>query len=53
MPVIYVAFDLLAFGAGGGAASSRLLRVPLRERRARLDALRPAGRAGHGHCPTC
>lgn len=45
VPVIYVAFDLIAIGAGeaGGAigeAVEPLLRVPLRERRARLEALR-------------
>jgi DNA ligase-1 len=40
VPVIYVAFDLLAHGAGRGATVEPLLRLPLRERRARLDALR-------------
>ena len=39
VPVIYVAFDLLALGAAGGAIEP-LLRQPLRDRRARLDALR-------------
>jgi DNA ligase-1 len=43
VPVIYVAFDLLALGAGDDADGDRtvepLLREPLRERRTRLDAL--------------
>jgi DNA ligase 1 len=39
VPVIYVAFDALALGAGDGAPVEPLLRTPLRERRARLDAL--------------
>ncbi len=43
VPVIYVAFDLLALGAGddpdGDATVEPLLREPLRERRRRLDAL--------------
>ena len=39
IPVIYVAFDALALGAGDGAPVEPLLRVPLRDRRARLDAL--------------
>jgi DNA ligase-1 len=43
VPVIYVAFDLLALGAGDDADGDRtvepLLREPLRERRLRLDAL--------------
>ncbi len=43
VPVIYVAFDLLAAGAGDDDAGDRtvepLLREPLRARRARLDAL--------------
>ncbi|MFP5341717.1 MAG: ATP-dependent DNA ligase [Candidatus Limnocylindria bacterium] len=46
VPVIYVAFDLLAVGGGrAGADADRdgavepLLRLPLRERRRRLDAL--------------
>lgn len=38
VPVIYVAFDALAVGAGGGAVEP-LLRLTLRERRERLDAL--------------
>ncbi len=39
VPVIYVAFDLLAYGPGAGAPVEPLLREALRERRARLDAL--------------
>ncbi len=39
VPVIYVAFDALALGAGKDAPVEPLLREPLRERRARLDAL--------------
>ncbi len=43
VPVIYVAFDLLALGAGndpaGDVTVESLLREPLRERRRRLDAL--------------
>jgi DNA ligase-1 len=39
VPVIYVAFDALALGPGGGAPIEALLREPLRDRRARLDAL--------------
>jgi DNA ligase-1 len=39
VPVIYVAFDALALGPGRGAPVEALLRVPLRERRERLDAL--------------
>jgi len=46
VPVIYVAFDLLALGVGTGGADpdhdgivEPLLRVTLRERRARLDVL--------------
>ena len=39
VPVIYVAFDVLAEGPGGGAAVEPLLRLGLRERRQRLDAL--------------
>lgn len=38
VPVIYVAFDALALG-DGSAPVEPLLRSPLRERRARLDAL--------------
>jgi DNA ligase-1 len=39
VPVIYVAFDALALGPGGGRPIEPLLRQPLAERRARLDAL--------------
>jgi ATP-dependent DNA ligase len=39
VPVIYVAFDALALGPGEGKAVEALLRMPLRERRGRLDAL--------------
>jgi DNA ligase-1 len=43
IPVIFVAFDLLALGAGDDAAGDDtlepLLRVPLAERRARLDGI--------------
>ena len=39
VPVIYVAFDLLAVGPGDGAAVEPTLRLPLRERRERLDAM--------------
>ena len=46
VPVIFVAFDLLAFGPGAGAAVEPLLRLPLRERRARLDDLRLAAQPG-------
>ena len=52
IPVIYVAFDLLALGPGdddaGDATVEPLLREPLRARRDRLDALDLplAGRAG-------
>ena len=38
VPVIYVGFDVLALG-DGAAAPEPLLRLPLRERRARLEAL--------------
>jgi len=38
-PVIYVAFDALALGAGRGAPVEPLLRRPLHERRALLDGL--------------
>ena len=46
VPVIFVAFDVLAIGPGGGAAVEPLLRLPLRERRSRLDALGLADAAG-------
>jgi DNA ligase-1 len=39
VPVIYVAFDLLAVGRGGGDRVEPLLRLSLRERRAQLDEL--------------
>ncbi len=39
VPVIYVAFDALALGSGDGAPVEPLLRAPLVERRARLDAI--------------
>ena len=39
VPVIYVAFDVLALGAGGDSSVEVLLRAPLSARRARLDAL--------------
>jgi ATP-dependent DNA ligase len=39
IPVIFVAFDLLAVGPGSGAPVEPLLRTPLSERRSRLDAL--------------
>jgi DNA ligase-1 len=40
IPVIYVAFDVLAVGPGDGAAVEPLLRSPLVERRAALDGLK-------------
>ena len=40
VPVIYVAFDVLAHGAGDGARVEPTLTLPLHERRARLDSLR-------------
>ena len=50
-PVIYVAFDALALGAGRGAPVEPLLRRPLHERRALLDGLQlprqPAFGASH------
>jgi DNA ligase-1 len=39
IPVIYVAFDVLAHGPGRGKAVEPLLRLGLRARRKRLDAL--------------
>ena len=39
VPVIFVAFDVLALGAGGDAPVEALLRAPLSARRARLDEL--------------
>ena len=40
IPVIYVAFDLLAHGAGKGGRVEPTLTLALQERRARLDAMR-------------
>ncbi|MFI5255431.1 MAG: ATP-dependent DNA ligase [Candidatus Limnocylindrales bacterium] len=48
VPCIFVAFDALALGPGGGAPVEPLLRLPLRDRRARLDALGLAGHPGFG-----
>ena len=39
VPVIYVAFDALALGEAGVSSVEPLLRLPLRERRVRLEAL--------------
>jgi len=39
VPVIYVAFDALGLGPGGDGAVEPLLRVPLEDRRRRLEAL--------------
>jgi DNA ligase-1 len=39
IPVIFVAFDALALGSGDGEPVEPLLRLPLTERRRRLDAL--------------
>ncbi len=39
VPVVFVAFDALGIGPGGGAPVEPLLLVPLAERRARLEAL--------------
>ena len=39
VPVIYVAFDVLGIGHGDGAPVEPMLRTPLDERRARLEAL--------------
>ncbi|MGH2467898.1 MAG: hypothetical protein ACRDGL_09245, partial [Candidatus Limnocylindrales bacterium] len=47
-PVIFVCFDLLAWGAGAGAAVEPLLRLPLRTRRDRLEALDLTRRPGFG-----
>ena len=46
-PVIFVAFDLLASGAGA-ATPEPLLRAPLRERRERLEGLGLGERPGFG-----
>ncbi|MBA3778859.1 MAG: ATP-dependent DNA ligase [Chloroflexi bacterium] len=59
VPVIFVAFDLLGFGQGSADAAltgaetgsgrvEPLLRLPLRERRDRLDALQLTEREGFG-----
>jgi DNA ligase-1 len=48
VPVIFVAFDLLAFGPGDGRPVAPLLRLTLRERRARLDTLGLATTLGFG-----
>jgi ATP-dependent DNA ligase len=48
IPVIFVGFDLLAYGSGSQARVEPLLRLSLRERRARLDALDLADRPGFG-----
>lgn len=40
VPVVYVAFDLLAHGDGNGTRVEPTLTLPLRERRTRLDAMR-------------
>jgi DNA ligase 1 len=48
IPVIFVAFDALALGVGGEASIEPLVRLPLAERRARLDALGLADVAGFG-----
>jgi ATP-dependent DNA ligase len=39
VPVVFVAFDVLALGPGKGAPVEPLLRLPLAERRARLDGI--------------
>ena len=39
VPVIYVAFDVLGLGGGGGAPVAALLREPLEDRRRRLEGL--------------
>jgi DNA ligase 1 len=39
VPVIYVVFDALAVGPGGGVAVEPVLREPLAERRGRVEAL--------------
>ena len=39
VPVIYVAFDVLAVGHGGGAPVEPMLRTPLADRRAALEGL--------------
>ena len=49
IPVIFVAFDSLALGPGGEAPVEPLLRLPLTERRRRLDALELPLVADGGH----
>jgi DNA ligase-1 len=48
IPVIYVAFDLLAWGPDGSARVEPLVRLDLRTRRARLDALDLPEQPGFG-----
>jgi DNA ligase-1 len=48
VPCIFVAFDALALGLGDGGPVEPLLREPLRERRARLDALELGRLPGFG-----
>jgi DNA ligase-1 len=48
VPVIYVAFDALGLGGGGGAPIEGLLDVPLEERRRRLEALGLTAAGGAG-----
>ena len=48
VPVIYVAFDVLALGPGEPAAVEPLVRLPLRERRSRLEALGLSKHPGFG-----
>lgn len=48
VPCIFVAFDALALGPGDGAPVDPLLRLSLRARRARLDALGLARTPGFG-----
>jgi DNA ligase-1 len=57
VPVIFVTFDALAVGPGGDEAVEPLLREPLTERRARLDALElplaaDGGRFARSHLTT-
>ncbi len=49
VPVIFVAFDALALGPGNGNAVEPLLRIPLKDRRQRLDALEWREAADGGH----
>jgi DNA ligase-1 len=48
VPCIFVAFDALALGPQGGSSVEPLLRLPLRERRSRLDALGLGRQPGFG-----